>query len=286
MVFLRGPAAGRAPLWITYMATYAEQLYLVKDLPINEGETRRIDCPFCRGRYTFTLTNEAGSVIWNCYKASCGSHGAKKVGYSGQGIRNRLSGIKTSSGNKTVRPVPELLCDPSNHPKVMDYIESNNCSYAYKASPESIRYDPVSDRVLFMMNSGTGAVGRSLKGAKPKWLSFGDSSGLFISGKLDTAVVVEDAASACSVSATGVYTGVALLGTNISRTQLRQLKSFTNVIIILDRDASRKAIRLRHELDQISHTTAATVRFTNEDLKHCTVDEILHIVRGENNHEK
>ena len=264
------------------MATYAEQLDLIKDLPINEGETRRIDCPFCRGRYTFTLTNNDGSVIWNCYKASCGSYGAKRVGYSSSGLRSKLSGVPAAKIKAPTRLVPDLLCDPSQHPRAMKYLEANNCVFAYEANRASIKYDPVSDRVLFMMNEGTGAVGRSLKGAKPKWLSFGDSSGLFVSGQSPEAVVVEDAASACSVSATNVYTGAALLGTNISPTQLRQLKRFTKVIIVLDRDASKKAIRLRNELGQIAHCTDATVKFTTEDLKHCSVEETL-LILGSNN---
>ena len=43
----------------------------VSDMDIPNGTTKRMDCPKCGGYKTFTVTNNMGSLVWNCYKASC-----------------------------------------------------------------------------------------------------------------------------------------------------------------------------------------------------------------------
>ena len=83
-------------------------------------------------------------------------------------------------------------------------------------------------------------------------------------GKQDTVIVVEDAASACAVYATGKYTGVALLGTNIYLVQRSQLRGYTKLIICLDKDASRKSIVL---LRQLQGVVSCGVKFLDHDLK-------------------
>ena len=42
---------------------------LVLGLDLRNGETKRMDCPNCKGYKTFTATNNMGSLVWNCYKA-------------------------------------------------------------------------------------------------------------------------------------------------------------------------------------------------------------------------
>ena len=48
----------------------------ISDIDIRTGETKRMNCPACNGYKTFTVTNNMGSLIWNCYKASCDAKGA------------------------------------------------------------------------------------------------------------------------------------------------------------------------------------------------------------------
>ena len=31
------------------------------------GETKRMNCPNCGGYKTFTITNNVGQLLWNCY---------------------------------------------------------------------------------------------------------------------------------------------------------------------------------------------------------------------------
>jgi len=49
----------------------------VNDIQLDVGQTKRMNCPNCNGYKTFTVTNEMGNLIWNCYKASCGVSGAR-----------------------------------------------------------------------------------------------------------------------------------------------------------------------------------------------------------------
>ena len=43
----------------------------INDLHLSVGETKRTNCPSCNGYKTFTVTNNMGRLVWNCYKSSC-----------------------------------------------------------------------------------------------------------------------------------------------------------------------------------------------------------------------
>ena len=49
------------------------------DYNVAVGETKRMNCPVCKGVRTFSITNNMGSLLWNCYKASCDVSGGKRV---------------------------------------------------------------------------------------------------------------------------------------------------------------------------------------------------------------
>jgi hypothetical protein len=102
-------------------------------------------------------------------------------------------------------------------------------------------------------------------------MSFGNTEGGIQVGDSKTAVVVEDVASACSVSRVEGVCGYALLGTNITAPIKSRLRHFSCVIIILDKDASSKALRIAKSLQ--SHLNVK-VKLTNEDLKWLNVKEI------------
>ena len=85
----------------------------------------------------------------------------------------------------------------------------------------------------------------------------------------------ESATSACSVSRVEGVCGYALLGTNITTPIKSRLRHFRCVIIILDKDASSKALRLGKSLQ--SHITVQ-VKLTKEDLKWLDVESISHLL--------
>jgi hypothetical protein len=260
---------------------YREQREIIDRIKIKDGETKRIDCPVCQGKNTFTLTRNCGRKIWNCYKASCSCNGSTRADMSIDSIRKRINeGIFADRKVTTRRPPRELPAVESaveNHPLVMHYLKVNHCLTAHEDNAIKISYDPKSHRVCFYNVDTSGAVGRSLNSdAKPKWLIFGDMTGAVIVGPTDRpAVLVEDVPSACAVYATGVYTGVALLGTNVSFKQKQQLRAFKELLICLDNDASNKALGLGRDLSSVVRSRVVLIK---EDFKYLEPANILEVL--------
>jgi DNA primase len=81
-----------------------------------------------------------------------------------------------------------------------------------------------------------------------------------------TAVVVEDCVSAAIVGDSGVYVGVAVLGTSLSNGHKRYLSQFSTAIIALDPDAVPKTLQFARELRQ--YVTNVKILYLQDDLKY------------------
>ncbi len=272
---------------------------LIQDLAIYSGVSVRVDCPSCGRSNTLSITNENGTVSWNCFSASCNSRGTTSVSRSAAEIKSVFS--LDNADNSAISPnftLPPYFTSFLTSQRATNYVQSNNCLDAYSSRMVDIRLDPRMQRVVFMVKKGhkiVDAVGRALDhGAVPKWYRYGSSLYPFICGpntitvttkysseahfynktnNNNIAVIVEDAASACAVAATKQYTGVALLGTTLQETFIQPLLEYDKVIIALDPDASHKAIQLHR---QLSFYTRCEVRMLEDDLKYFTPDEIIY----------
>lgn len=257
------------------MYTYREQIEIVKAISLSNSTSRTMTCPFCGGRDKFSLSRSDGTLLWNCYRAGCTSRGSFESGYSLADARAKM--LSTPPPNRSKhKPLPPMLVSVTGRERVLDYLQSNNCMYAYENNLVTVKYAPAEDRCLFFMNGGTGAVGRSLSGAIPKWMVYGNTSGVLPVGHSDHAVLVEDACSACAVAATGTRTGVAILGTKITKEQKQLLRSYKTVTICLDKDANSTAVSLYRQLSGL--IAKVTVRLIPRDLKYCdrlTIERIL-----------
>ena len=161
-----------------------------------------------------------------------------------------------------------MVTSIDNHPAAVEYIKSVNSYEAYQNGSVTLKYCPRDNRVLFYTHTNEGAVGRSLSNRGPKWWAYGDTqSGVHI-GKGSTAVLVEDAASACAVSRCSNIVGVALLGTNLTKDLKQSLNSYDNIIIVLDNDAKQKAVSMSRALSKFT-----TLRITKLDLKVLTLQD-------------
>ena len=171
--------------------------------------------------------------------------------------------------------LPEQLVSGKHNTAVQAYAESVHATNA------DVMYDPDEHRAVFVIRDQhslepIGAVGRALnKNMMPKWKRYDRRKDLlYIRTGNGTAVVVEDCASACAVNAAG-YTGVAILGTNLSEDMLPKLRQFDSVIIALDKDASKKALKLKKMLDPY---TNSKVRFLPDDLKYFSPHQIVQVI--------
>ena len=80
-------------------------LEYLKGLDITDGSSVRMDCPECKGRKTFTVTNNNGQLLWNCYKASCSVSGTHKMNMSAESIYRRLNMAEESHTTEFCMPV-------------------------------------------------------------------------------------------------------------------------------------------------------------------------------------
>ena len=250
--------------------TYQEQLYIIKGIPIREGDTKVITCPFCYQPKKLALSKLDGKLMWNCYRASCNAKGIYTDRRNLQAVKNYLDN-KVQKKSVIRKPVPSMTTSVNNHQPALDYLEQVNSLEAFQKGYIDVRYAPAEDRVLFLY--GEGAVGRSLKPYGAKWLSYGSLSEGISVGTGETVVLVEDAPSACSVSRIEGLVGLALLGTNITVPIKSAIKLYNKKYLVLDKDASSKAISIVMNIDR-----SIRVRLTSSDLKSLSTNQILSVL--------
>ena len=255
------------------MYSYREQLLTISKIKLLEGDRKTLDCPFCGGRKKFTIERQIdGKLLWNCFRASCSAKGVN------QGMRSVASAKAYIVGGRNAKrllpgiPLPSFTTRIENRLEAGQYLRSVNSYPAYEDGLISIKYDPKSDRVIFYNPQKTGAVGRALS-VGPKWLTYGDTSGGIHVGAGPTAVLVEDVASACAISRVKEFTGVALLGINITSVIKNSLQLYQKVYIVLDSDASKKALMLTKQIRR-----SIFLRVTDRDPKELSEEQIVELL--------
>jgi hypothetical protein len=255
------------------MATYKEQLEFINRINLREGEHRTLDCPFCQGRRKFTVDRlHDGRTVWNCFKASCSVKGSKRGYRSVDAAKSYLAGNTQEKRQRSSLPLPQITTKIENSDIAMEYLRGVNSLEAYQSGLINIRFDPRTKRVLFYTSDGTGAVGRSLHSG-PKWISYGDTSKGIHVGVSKVGVIVEDAASACAVARIEGYTGIGILGTNLSNVLKNTLRTYNKLYIVLDNDARKKALQLQNQI-----RGNVFLRTTTKDPKELGVRELIAVI--------
>jgi len=236
---------------------------IVSDLGLSNGETKRMNCPNCKGYKTFTATNNMGSLVWNCYKVSCRVSGGTRVHLSVEDIKAGFAGAE------------EFAMDTFELPTYIiphrDNVYMNRwCdTWGLDMNELGLLYDVKESRVVFpVMHQGkmVDATGRSLSGYRlPKWKRYGKSGLPYTHGCGKVAVVVEDCVSAAVVGY-GNFVGVALLGTSLQESHKRYLAQFSTAVIALDPDALPKTLAMAKELR--GHVNDVRVLRLTDDLKY------------------
>tara|TARA_R100000234_G_scaffold20394_1_gene11437 strand:+ start:159 stop:935 length:777 start_codon:yes stop_codon:yes gene_type:complete len=230
----------------------------VKQLNVENGTSQRLTCPMCRSYKTFTVTNNMGSLLWNCYKASCDVRGTSRVHLSAEDIRN----MKKVSQVVTSFEMPEYIT-PRKH-QIVDWCNK----WGLDVDALELQYDVKENRVVFPIKDNgriVDATGRSILKRLPKWKRYGSSDLPFSFGCGSIAIVVEDCISA-GVIGSDVYVGVAVLGTSLLDSHKTFLSQFSTAIIALDPDALPKSFAFAKELR--SHVKDVKILRLKDDLKY------------------
>jgi len=216
----------------------------INDLHLSVGESKRLDCPMCKGYKTFTVTNNMGSLLWNCYKVSCVISGSTRIKLSVEDIKGVLQ--KEQADSEDNFTMPEHIVPHDSRKNVLSWCNT------WQLNPDELNlfYDVKEDRVVFpITNKGKtiNAIGRALGKRLPKWKKYGNNGLPYFKGCGTTAVVVEDCVSAAVVGSTYIV-GVAVLGTSLSEAHKNWLAQFSTTIIALDPDALKKTFQFAKEL--------------------------------------
>ena len=240
---------------------------IINDIHITVGETKRMNCPTCGGYNTFTITNNMGSLVWNCYKASCNIKGT---------TRKRMSVDE-------IKSVQDFKKD--NEFVLPEYVVQSNDNYILKlfydrnidSNTVEFFHDVKENRVVFPIHQNgktVDAIGRSLGKRLPKWRKYGSSGLPFTFGCGSVAVVVEDCLSALCIGSE-VYVGVAVLGTTLTDIHKRYLSQFSTTIIALDPDALPKTMQFAKELR--GHVNTVKVLRLTDDLKYRKEEDLINL---------
>lgn len=253
----------------------------VSRLNIPLGVTKRFDCPACAKSNTFSVTKTVEGTKWYCFSSSCGVRGIIDSDLSADQVREYLRGRKD---NKAQFSVPEYWVAGGNNRDTAKYLKSYNLLPLINKRID-VRYDPKKDRHVFIGRIGTevtGAYGRANKNGKPKWYNYFGADTPYIvpaSRKIGEApsyeigILVEDPPSAAAVSF--AYDGVALTGTNLKDKYIPVLAKYKQLVICLDKDASKKSLDMQRKLCYYSDTKVALLE---RDLKYLSQEEILDVV--------
>ncbi len=268
----------------------------VQDLDLSDGDKHRGKCPECNRSNTFTATNNAGKLLWNCYANSCKISGATNIHMSVDEIRKRMKEFKveefnvfyTEENDKNINvKLPEVFempkylvphntydpgMDDSHHAIINKFCEM----YGLWAEDLDLYYDIKEDRIVFPVQDNgaiVDAVGKAIDDSVvPKWKRYGTYAEGFIRGQHQLAVVVEDVISACVVETLGA-TGVAILGTSLNANHIEGLRSFKRVIVALDPDAAAKTIEYTKIL-KANNIQALALKLL-DDIKYRKEEDIL-----------
>jgi len=226
-------------------------LNIVKDLELGIGRTIRMDCPICKGSNTFTATNMAGELLWNCYKAGCNIKGRSKVKMSVNDIKSKMVSTRwdelpsySVKNNEFVRPT-YIINDKS--PKLIQWCDM------WGVDSNDVLYDIRDDRVVFPIYQDgklVDAAGRAMGHRLPKWKRYNASGLPYHKGSGRVAVLVEDCISAYVIGG-DEQVGVALLGTSLSELHTVFLSRFDRVIVALDPDALPKTLQIAGKLRSV-----------------------------------
>ena len=254
----------------------------IESLDIQPMGRYRSDCPVCGKPNTFSVTDDGLQRLWYCFHADCNVSGRTGITLSKQYASRVFSRSQTDvpvPRTSNTYEVPNTFVSLSRNLDAELYVRSVHAYDAYIAGRADIRYDFRTGRVVYLVKHEgkvVDAVGRSINGKGVKWYRYGNSDVPFMVGTgKRIACVVEDAASACSVS--NIITGVAILGTNLLDKHIQHLSYYQKIFVALDKDATDKALDM---VKILCRKVPTRLMVLDRDLKNMTNEERDELIRS------
>ena len=251
----------------------------VESLDIQPMGRYRSDCPVCGKKNTFSVNDDGMQRLWFCFHADCNVSGRTGIKLSRDfaklAIKKPTQRVDTPESKFVI---PDTFVSLSRNLDAELYVKSVNAYDAYLSGRADIRYDFKRNRVAYLVKQGNNvvdAVGRSIDGRGAKWYRYGNSRHPFSCGTGTHVVLVEDCASACSVSQSLV--GVALLGTNLLDEHVQVLSNYQKIFVALDKDATDKALGI---VKILCRHVPTKLMVLHRDLKNLTKEERNEFLRS------
>lgn len=245
---------------------------IAASLCLTENQNYTARCPNC-GERKMSILRGAGRIKFQCFRASCGMRGIINEKRSIENVRGILVS-RTRPKVQNFSDLPQFQAQIENNHAASKLVQQMGAQSAYERKLCKFSYAVRENRVLIHTRAEKGAVGRSVSGQPPKWMTYGDCSEGIEVGNGSIVVVVEDAFSACAVGQLDDYTGFALLGTKFKQSYSPLMKNYAKCIICLDKDASRAAFSITRDI-----TIPSTIRLLRRDLKYYAANEIQKILQ-------
>lgn len=236
-------------------------------LDLADQQSKRMNCPSCHSKNTFSALNDGGSIVYNCFKLSCSLTGAYHTNMTAEEIRIRLANVpRPAITDPETMTIPEYVVQPNDeHGLFWSYINT------WGIPCGSLLYDVKDHRVvypIFYKGRMIDAIGRSLSGQQPKWLRYTGKADYYVVGDSDTVVVVEDTLSAMlATQHVRGLTSLAILGTSLTDKHMAKLGEYKKIIVALDPDAIHKTLIYKKEIQSWTGIETIALRL-DDDIKY------------------
>jgi len=252
----------------------------VETVEIKDGESRRMNCPSCFAKNTFTITKEMGQIKYNCYKLDCsvkGIYNGEMTAIEVKHLLNRQDHLEKAKDAETME-IPEYLVQPSaEHDKFHRFVRR------WGIASRGLLYDVKDQRVVFPIHYKgriIDANGRAVGGKIPKWYRYTGKADYYLVGSGNTLLVVEDCVSAIvAQQELPSVTAMAILGTSLTSNHMSKIGEYSRVIVALDPDAAHKTLQFKREIDLWTGAKAKAFRL-DDDIKY-RLDGDLDRLKGE-----
>jgi hypothetical protein len=217
-------------------------------LDLKEEVRHRGDCPKCKGKNTFTATRDGSALLYNCYKLDCRIKGVVSSGMTAEEIQRRLKGYEEPESEHELFTWPEYIVKPTAEHKHYERFIGRWGLYG-----EDLMWD-------VMDYSG-----------QVKWKRYDRTPTVFtrVVGKPSGVVIVVEDVISATVAAKLFpgLTGLAILGTSFSVSNMQHLDNFYKVIVALDPDASYKTLEYKREIEAYTGLETIALRLY-DDIKY------------------